>query len=326
MNSSKNPATSPKILAISGGIDSMVMLDIFVKLYPAEDLIVAHFNHNIRPDSNLDQFFVQQKASNYGLKFFSASANPGGLKSEASARSARYNFLEKLAITHRAQIFTAQHVDDLVESIIINLIRGTGWRGLAVMNRKNVFRPFLDQDFLQNIFFQTKNLQNNFFLKKISKKNFANYFSKNKKSQIIIDKKWIFTYAAAHNITWREDSTNSENIFLRNYIRELLIINPLSINQKTKLLNLSQNQKNIAAHIDQIFSSLKLDQNIKRAQFIDLSDSVAYEFLRFLCKSQLSGSDLVKLLAAIRTYAPNKTVNLTKNRLVKIHQNYFQLP
>ena len=169
-------------------------------------------------------------------------------------------------------------------------------------------------------------MQNNFFLKKISKKNFANYFSKNKKSQIIIDKKWIFAYAAAHNITWREDSTNSENIFLRNCIRELLTINPLSINQKTKLLNLSQNQKNIAAHIDQIFSSLKLDQNIKRAQFIDLSDSVAYEFLRFLCKSQLSGSDIVKLLAAIRTYAPNKTVNLTKNRLVKIHQNYFQLP
>ena len=336
------PDISPKILAISGGIDSMVMLDIFAHIYPAKDLIVAHFNHNIRLDSDLDQIFVKQKAAEYSIKFITKTAPSRILKSEASARSVRYQFLEELAKKYHATIFTAQHVDDLIESILINLIRGTGWRGLAAMNRKNIFRPFLDQTFLQNNFsqtFQIKIFQKNFskkiiFSKKNQKNNFSqkkisNFFPKNKNSQIIVDKKWIFAYAAVQNLTWREDSTNSENIFLRNRVRELLAENPLPKNLKSTLLKLSSDQKNIAAEIDQIFSSLELDKNLPRTQFTKLDNNIAYELLRFICGEQgitFTSSDIAKLLFAIRTYAPNKTVNLSKNRLVKIHKNHFQLP
>lgn len=130
-----------KILAVSGGIDSVVMLHLFRN---DPDTIVAHFDHGIRPSSADDCAFVGKLAKEYGKPFFSKGAHLGSDASEEAARRARYDFLFELAHEQNGKVYTAHHSDDLVESVIINLLRGTGWRGLAALNNKRIERPLLD--------------------------------------------------------------------------------------------------------------------------------------------------------------------------------------
>ena len=128
-----------KVLAVSGGIDSVVMLH----LLKDEQPIVAHFDHGIRSNSNEDAEFVGRLAESYGLVFEVEHARLGEDCSEATARAARYIFLQKIAKKYDGVICAAHHADDVLESIVINLIRGTGWRGLAPMNSENIERPLL---------------------------------------------------------------------------------------------------------------------------------------------------------------------------------------
>lgn len=130
------------LVAVSGGVDSVVLLDMLAKRQQAE-LVVAHFDHGIRLDSADDARFVKQLAVRYGLPFFSKREELGKGASEELARARRYTFLQEQAKKHNATIVTAHHKDDLIETITINIYRGTGWRGLAVFGNKNVFRPLL---------------------------------------------------------------------------------------------------------------------------------------------------------------------------------------
>lgn len=130
------------IVAVSGGVDSVVLLDMLSKKTEHE-LIVAHFDHGIRPDSHEDAAFVQELAQRYGHMFEMKREELGAHASEAMARERRYAFLSSLAKKYQAELMTAHHLDDLVETIAINLTRGTGWRGLAVFHPV-IKRPLID--------------------------------------------------------------------------------------------------------------------------------------------------------------------------------------
>jgi tRNA(Ile)-lysidine synthase len=132
------------LVAVSGGIDSVVLLDQLVKTGEHE-LIVAHFDHGIRDDSAADARFVEALAASYHLPYVSTREELGKQASEERARQRRYVFLRSMASEHTAIIVTAHHADDVVETIAINLQRGTGWRGLAVLQASDILRPLLDQ-------------------------------------------------------------------------------------------------------------------------------------------------------------------------------------
>jgi tRNA(Ile)-lysidine synthetase-like protein len=127
-----------KILAVSGGIDSVVMLH---QMKDEPDILVAHYDHGIRPNSAEDCAFVERLAKEYDKPFACEHAQLGENCSEAAAREARYAFLRRLAKEHNGKIYVAHHADDIIESIMINLLRGTGWRGLAPMQSEDVIRP-----------------------------------------------------------------------------------------------------------------------------------------------------------------------------------------
>ena len=132
-----------KVLAVSGGVDSMVMLDFLLKNTPKNEIIVAHFDHGTRPSSKDDYEFVRDYCARLGIEFVGEHAKLGINVSEAVAREKRYDFLNKVAQEIDGKIYTAHHLDDLVESVTINFLRGTGWRGLAVLNNQNIERPLL---------------------------------------------------------------------------------------------------------------------------------------------------------------------------------------
>lgn len=136
------------LLAVSGGIDSVVMLDQLARQTDFE-LIVAHFDHGIRTDSAADARFVEALAKKYNLKFEVRREELGSLASEEKARERRHAFLDEVAKKHDAVVATAHHKDDVIETITINLSRGTGWRGLAVFGNEKIIRPQLHMTKLQ---------------------------------------------------------------------------------------------------------------------------------------------------------------------------------
>ncbi len=139
------------VVAVSGGVDSVVLLGMLAtgnlpnssSQIPIANLIVAHFDHGIRDESAGDAEFVGNLAKEHGLLFETKREELGAGTSEELARDRRYAFLREVAAKHNARIMTAHHADDLVETIAINLVRGTGWRGLAVLDSPDIDRPLL---------------------------------------------------------------------------------------------------------------------------------------------------------------------------------------
>lgn len=129
------------IAAISGGVDSAVLLHMLSK--SSDTIIVAHVEHGIRDDSSEDARFVRQLANTYGYDYEEKRLGLGAEASEERAREERYAFLYGLVKKHGGVIVTAHHGDDLAETVAINLHRGTGWRGLAVLAREGIERPLL---------------------------------------------------------------------------------------------------------------------------------------------------------------------------------------
>lgn len=170
------------VAAVSGGVDSVVLLDLLSKQKNIT-IVVAHFDHGMRRASDKDAQFVRDLAKKYRYPFELGSAKLGKV-GEAEAREARYTFLHEVKNKYRAEaIITAHHSDDIIETIIINILRGTGWKGLSSLRDNNeVKRPLLD----------------------------------NSKGQ-------IEEYAKKHNLTWVEDETNSNEKYLRNHIRHSIL-------------------------------------------------------------------------------------------------------
>ena len=268
---------SPKkyLIAVSGGVDSVVLLDMLAKKH--KNILVAHFDHGIREDSKEDAIFVRQLAVKYGVKFITKREELGANASEEKARRARYKFLRELSEKQNATIVTAHHLDDVVETIIINMVRGTGWRGLAVLNAEDIYRPLI---------------------------NF-------KKQEII-------NYAKQNNLKWREDSTNSLNVYMRNIVRHKIDLNN---EQKNELQILHQEQirlaKEIKSEVTSLLKSIKNDNKISRYFINSIDQASAYEIIRELTKGELTPSQIDSVINAIKTQRNGTIFEASKN--IKIH-------
>ena len=135
------PTNRPRyVVAVSGGVDSVVLLHALLT-HHSSDVVVAHVDHGIRPDSGKDAQFVRSLAKRYGVPFEMTRLALGEGAGEDAARRERYAFLRQVAERYGGVIVTAHHADDVVETVAINLLRGTGWRGLAVFGADDIYRP-----------------------------------------------------------------------------------------------------------------------------------------------------------------------------------------
>lgn len=178
------------LLAVSGGLDSMVLLHLFQELQ--YDIAIAHCNFQLRGiESFGDQKFIQDYAEANAIPIFviqfdtEAFAKDYKLSTQVAARELRYNwFYELLETENYDYILTAHHADDNLETFLINLTRGTGLEGLTGIPEQNdkIIRPLLISSRLE-----------------------------------------IENYAKEYNIEWREDSSNASDKYVRNKIRHHLI-------------------------------------------------------------------------------------------------------
>ena len=182
------------VLAVSGGPDSIFMLDILNKLKQKIkfEIVVAHVNHMIREEANNDEEYVKDFCKKRDIEFYSKRidvieyANNKKIGTEEAGRKVRYDFFEEiLKITNSNKIAIAHNKNDKAETIIMNLLRGTGTLGLKGIE------PIRDNKYIRPI--------------------------------IEIDRTYIEKYCEENNLQPRIDKTNFENIYTRNKIRNIVI-------------------------------------------------------------------------------------------------------
>lgn len=143
------------LCGVSGGRDSICLLDYLHKLGQRQGFTAAagHLNHLMRPTAQRDEDFVRAFCRERGIPFYTEKADvyglcgTWGLTVEETGRRARYDFLQRTAAAVGAErIATAHHRDDLAETVILQLLRGTGPQGLTGIPpvRGNIVRPLLD--------------------------------------------------------------------------------------------------------------------------------------------------------------------------------------
>ncbi len=230
------------VVAVSGGMDSMVLLDLLSKMREVE-LVVANFNHGIRVDSAIDEELVALTTHKLDLPFEVGYGRLASTTSEAASRAARYKFLEKVRQKYGAKaIITAHHQDDLIETAIINLLRGTGWRGLvAIMRSPGRVRPLLG-----------------------------------------ISKKQLLSYAKANKLSWHEDKTNTDPKYLRNRVRTEIVPKLTAADRRQLLdaINrLADGAPELEDKLSGLSAAIKADGVISRRAFAALPTTVGNELL-----------------------------------------------
>lgn len=132
------------VLAISGGLDSMVLLDVVSELPARETAIVATFDHGTGPAASEAVALVANKAAKSGMECVTGMASAPGI-SEEEWRRARWQFLREVSIQVNGTIVTGHTLDDQVETIFMRILREAGPRGLAgLYAESDVVRPFLE--------------------------------------------------------------------------------------------------------------------------------------------------------------------------------------
>lgn len=177
------------LLAVSGGVDSMVLLDLFYKL--RFDICVAHCNFQLRgKESDADEMLVREICQESYIPYFINSfetidfAKENKLSIQLAARKLRYDWFQELLLLGFDYVLTAHHLDDNVETLLINFTRGTGLEGLTGIPAQNgnIIRPLLPFSRLE-----------------------------------------IENYALENKIQWREDSSNASDKYFRNKLRHNIV-------------------------------------------------------------------------------------------------------
>ncbi len=284
--------TGHYVIAVSGGVDSVVLLHV-LRASPGVCLTVAHYDHGIRVDSREDARLVRQLAVAYGLPYVTDRIELGASASEDLARRKRYEFLETVRRASGAvAIITAHHQDDVLETAIHNIIRGTGRRGLSSLRSTDtIMRPLLG-----------------------------------------VAKSEIIDYARQHELTWREDTTNNDTVYRRNYIRHK-IVPRITAERKRDLYSLLIRMHKLNDEIDQItydcLSDVSEGSRLRRQKFIILPHAVAREimvgWLRIHGLREIDSTLVERLVHAAKTYTPGSRIHVYKYHELRVSKEFLAL-
>ena len=277
------------LIAVSGGVDSMVLASLFKK--NNLKFSVAHCNFKLRADeSDKDEQFVSDWSAENNQKYFNVSFNTvvycknNKVGTQEGARNLRYKWFYDLKEIYGFDfIVTAHNLNDKIETYLINSMRGTGLSGLVGIPEKTdkLYRPLLD-----------------------------------------ISKKEISEYAIINNIEFREDSSNSSNDYLRNTIRNSIIpkFEEFDDNVMLKFRTTINNLNSTKIFADIIISDIKekvflREGTNERIKISDLSNLNPLDFYvhSFFSEYGFDYKEVIKLF----TSDSGKYIDSTKYKLTK---------
>lgn len=180
------------VVAVSGGPDSMALLHLVASLKKSIDIevICAHVNHNVRKESDGEKIFVENFCIKNGIVFESMKIEDYGDDNfHNEARSKRYNYFSKIVKKYNAKyLLTAHHGDDLIETILMRIVRGSTLRGysgfskIVQLDGYKVLRPLIN-----------------------------------------VTKEDIFNYNKINNISYVQDASNQKDVYTRNRFRKYIV-------------------------------------------------------------------------------------------------------
>lgn len=267
-------------LMVSGGVDSMVLLDIAVKAVDPKNIVVFHLDHNVRDDSQYDLKFVHKTCSTLGVKFYekTLSADHENQNVEAHWRKLRKKHVNEAATDFGAKtILTAHHATDLVETMIFRLTKGCGINGLSPFDKTT--KPFWD-----------------------------------------IPKSELIKYATENQLEWKEDSSNNNTDFERNLIRQEVLphLRKITPNLEKVFVNESKIFEETQDLLDQLV--VIQENKIELKSFLKAPKAIQREFLRKISKKTPSFSEIedgLKWLKGNPQGNSQKEIGKTKLRIVK---------
>lgn len=280
------------VVAVSGGVDSVVLLHMLCQ-QPNVELIVAHYDHGIREESGEDRKFVETLAGQYGLPFVYAAGKLGAAASEAEARDARYAFLRRvMKEQHAKAVITAHHEDDMLETAILNLLRGTGRKGLSSLkSHGDIVRPLLH-----------------------------------------VPKQAIRDYAVANQLEWHEDRTNASLAYLRNYIRLKLLPRFSTADRKhlRSLIDATkESNEEIDAMLATLLQVQPDADTLHRQQVImlpyDISKELLAAWLRAHDLRSFDKKTIERITVAVKTYAPGKLIDIDATHVIRVDKTHLAL-
>lgn len=282
---------SPLLVAVSGGLDSMVLTDLCLK----SDLNISlvHCNFKLRgAESDEDERFIKDYSKGYNLEVYTShfETEKFALSSKQSiqmaARQLRYEWFEQLRNQKGFEfILTAHHADDNLETVLINLSRGTGLEGLIGIPEINgsIVRPMLE-------------------------------FSRNQ----------IHDFAIQEKISWREDSSNKSTKYLRNNLRHSIIpllkeFNPSFIESFQATISHLKDTQSILEDAmleveDRVIESIDENQivyNIEQLQSLNNPKAYLYQLLK-----TYNFTDWIQITALLDAQS-GKQITSSTHRLLK---------
>ncbi len=318
-----NTANKSVLIAVSGGLDSTVLLFALAKNLQAPnlacsnkiDLLIQNFikdtnlnqieaiylDHSQRPDTKLDLQAVQKICTKFNLTLNHQKLDLPPNCSEELARKNRYQALsltlQKKNLDH---IITAHHADDVLETALINLKRGSGPKGLSSLahHPNGTWRPFL------------ANFQNNLFITKAD----------------------LLNYAKLNKLTWHEDSTNQSSNYFRNRLRVKLKTSHQQTKQKFLNLLAASSKLNSALNIeltklDFALRHNNLQQNLySRPNFLKLEPKLQQQFIH-LKLSQLgydvNQQSVKRAVQFVQEAKTSKTIQLKGCHITILQKDTF---
>ena len=260
------------VVAVSGGPDSMCLLDTLYRLKDELEfsILVAHVNHGIRIESDLEKEYVEKYCKERNIPFFYLKVDVPKLSKEKKmseetcGRMVRYDFFEKVRQENNADLIAVAHnLNDNIETILLNQIRGCGLKGLIGMDFKfnNIIRPLLT-----------------------------------------IEKKDILVYNNELELHPCFDKTNEEDIYLRNKIRLQLIpylqeLNPNFVTNISRMRNiLKEDNDFIEEYTNIIFDKviIKIDNSkivFDFSKFMNEHKSIQKRIIRKIIEKKISNLD-----------------------------------
>ena len=260
------------VVAVSGGPDSMCLLDTLYRLKDELEfsILVAHVNHGIRIESDLEKEYVEKYCKERNIPFFYLKVDVPKLSKEKKiseetcGRMVRYDFFEKVRQENNADLIAVAHnLNDNIETIILNQIRGCGLKGLIGMDFKfnNIIRPLLT-----------------------------------------IEKKDILVYNNELELDPCFDKTNEEDIYLRNKIRLQLIpylqeLNPNFVTNISRMRNiLKEDNDFIEEYTNIVFDKviIKIDNSkivFDFSKFMNEHKSIQKRIIRKIIEKKISNLD-----------------------------------
>ena len=282
------------IVGCSAGPDSMALLHL-LKNNTNKIIVCAHINHNVRKESNEEEEYLKNYCKDNNIIFEKTTLTKYTERNfENEARKKRYNFYEKIINKYNAKyLFLAHHGDDLVETIIMKINRGSnleGYAGIKTISKKNnyyIVRPLL------------------------------NY-----------TKEDLIKYDKSNNIKYYIDKSNSNTQYTRNRIRKniLPILKEENPNIHKSILKYSETlleyndyiNREIDKHINNIY--IKKELNIDKFNKLDnfIKKNILYRILNNIYNNKpdiIKEKNIIDILDLINNNKPNIYINLPKNKI-----------